>query len=142
MSDHTPTKLTTQVSSQNDTTSEIDTPLDADQCVINLDAYLSQSDKPVNDLSQLFPDAASIVSHYLMLPTPLLLINSRYWQSAVEMLNQVIPANAPAKYLLSYNREQLFGRVSIDNDQQLDFTNGHIGTDRMRIYLYLILARY
>ena len=54
MSDHTPTKLTTQVSSQNDTTSEINTPLDADQCVINLNAYLSQLDKPVNDLSQLF----------------------------------------------------------------------------------------
>lgn len=126
MSDHTSIKLKTQVSSQIDATSEINKPLDANQCAINLNAYLTQSHKSKNDLSQLFPDAASIVSHYLMLPTPLLLINSRYWQSAIEMVHQVIPSNTSTKCLLSYNREYLFGRVSIDNDQQLEFTNGQL----------------
>lgn len=133
MSDHTPTKLAPQVSSQIDTTSEINKPLDATQCSVNLDAYIKKSQASTTGLSQLFPDAASIVSNYLKLPTPLLLINSRYWQSAVEMLEEVIPSTVSAKYLLSYNRENLFGRVSIGNDKQLNFSEGQLAQSNKNI---------
>lgn len=102
-------------------------PLSVQQCTTHFDHYLSQYTKPnYSELSLLFPDAVSIISHYLQLPTPLLLINSRHWLSAKQLLKQVIPANLPRQYLLSYNQEALFGRLSLLNDGQLTFTDGQL----------------
>jgi len=126
LSDHTPTKLITKVSSHIDKTLKLDEPLNAAQCSVNFDAYITQPQLSGLSLPELFPDAVSIISHYLALPTPLLLINSRYWESAVETLKQTIPSDASVKYLLSYNREQLFGRISIKENKELDFTSGHL----------------
>ena len=126
MSDHTPTELTMQVSSQFDDILDIK-PLNAAQCTTYFDAYLKQYATAQRvKYSQLFPDVVSTVSHYLMLPTPLLLINSRYWQSAVEILTQIIPSELSPQFLLSYNRETLFGRISTLNEQQLDFSHGQL----------------
>jgi len=125
LSDHTPITLA-PVSSQIDTTLTIPS-LDASQCSTNLDVYANAStNAPITGLSQLFPDTAAVVSSYLKLPTPLLLINSRYWQNAIEIIEEVIPSTIAAKYLLSYNRESLFGRVSVGSDQQINFVNGQL----------------
>ena len=126
LSDHTPTQLSPKVSSHIDTTFKLDEPLNAAQCSVNFDAYIAQSQVSALSLSELFPDTVSIISHYLALPAPLLLINSRYWESAVEILKQTVPSDSSAKYLLSYNREQLFGRISLKESTELDFTSGHL----------------
>lgn len=128
MSDHTPINTTIQVSSHADNTLNTKKPLTAVQCTTYFETYLAQYETPqVTEFYKLFPNATSIVSHYLLLPTPLLLINSPYWQSATEVLSQIFPPELSSQYLLSYNKEQLFGRISIKNDQQLDFVSGHLG---------------
>lgn len=88
-------------------------PLTAMQCTSDFSGYIEQysaSDQPA--FSQLFPNATAIVSKYLKLPIPLLLVNSRYWLNAKQVLKELIPSELPADYLLSYNQESLFGRVS------------------------------
>ena len=100
-------------------------PLTVKQCTAHFDQYLTQYRKPDDsELSFLFPDAVSIVSRYLKLPTPLLLINSRHWLSAQQLLEQTISKNVPTKYLLSYNQESLFGRLSLMDNKQIEFNDG------------------
>ena len=82
--------------------------LTTQQCTTDFSQYLVNYNKPSNpELTLLFPDAASIISHYFQLPTPLLVINSRHWLSAEQLLKQVIPSSLPTNYLLSYNQENL-----------------------------------
>jgi len=102
-------------------------PLMMQQCTTHFENYLSQY-QPTSDsqLAQIFPEAVSIIRHYLQLPTPLLLVNSRYWLSAKQLLKEVIAVNPAATYLLSYNQENLFGRVSQAQDGQLSFIDGHL----------------
>ncbi len=114
-------------SSKNDQISEQISPLTAQQCTTHFEAYLKQYKEIEKDeLAELFPDAVSIVSHYLKLPTPLLLINSRHWLSAEQLLKQVIPDTYPTQYLLSFNQETLFGRISLMNDGELNFADGQL----------------
>lgn len=114
-------------SSKNDQISEQISPLTAQQCTTHFEAYLKQYKEIEKDeLAELFPDAVSIVSHYLKLPTPLLLINSRHWLSAEQLLKQVIPNTYPTQYLLSFNQETLFGRISLMNDSELNFADGQL----------------
>ena len=114
-------------SSKNDQISEQISPLTAQQCTTHFEAYLKQYKEIEKDeLAELFPDAVSIVSHYLKLPTPLLLINSRHWLSAEQLLKQVIPNTYPTQYLLSFNQETLFGRISLMNDGELNFADGQL----------------
>ena len=114
-------------SSKNDQISEQISPLTAQQCTTHFEAYLKQYNEIEKDeLAELFPDAVSIVSHYLKLPTPLLLINSRHWLSAEQLLKQVIPDTYPTQYLLSFNQETLFGRISLMNDGELNFADGQL----------------
>lgn len=127
MSDHTTINTTIQESRDTDNTLNNKKSLTAVQCTTYFETYLAQYEtSQATEFSQLFTNATSIVSHYLMLPTPLLLINSPYWQSATEILSQIFPPELSPQYLLSYNKEQLFGRISIKNDQQLDFVSGHL----------------
>ena|GEM_PF-2885071 len=127
LTNNTSSLTSTGASSNKNHMSEQTIPLTALQCTTNFEHYLSQYKKPKSgELSQLFPDAVSIVSHYLQLPTPLLLINSRHWLSAEQMLKQVIPTALSAHYLLSYNQERLFGRLSLINNDQLDFADGQL----------------
>ena len=114
-------------SSKNDQISEQISPLTAQQCTTHFEAYLKQYKEIEKDeLAELFPDAVSIVAHYLKLPTPLLLINSRHWLSAEQLLKQVIPDTYPTQYLLSFNQETLFGRISLMNDGELNFADGQL----------------
>ena len=107
--------------------SEKTIPLTAQQCTTHFEQYLAAYQKPKSaELALLFPDAVSVVSRYLKLPTPLLLVNSRHWLSAQKMLEQTIADTLPTGYLLSYNQESLFGRLSLENDGQLDFTDGYL----------------
>jgi len=116
-----------QVSSTIDPISEKIIPLTAAQCTTHFGQFLTQYQKPKNaELSLLFPDAVSVVSRYLKLSTQLLLINSRHWLTAKLMLEQTIEQTLPTGYLLSYNQESLFGRLSLGNDEQLSFSTGQL----------------
>lgn len=115
------------VSSTTDLINEKSIPLPAEQCTTHFEQYLTQYQKPKNaELSLLFPDAVSVVSRYLKLPTQLLLINSRHWLTAQLMLEQTIAQTLSTGYLLSYNQESLFGRLSLGNDEQLNFATGQL----------------
>lgn len=99
-------------------------PLKLKQCTTHFEDYLAKYKTPIeSELTLLFPGAVPIISHFLKLPTPLLLINSRHWLSAKQLLKQVIPS-AATQYCLSYNQESLFGRISLNKDSKLDFTDG------------------
>jgi Lon-like ATP-dependent protease len=112
-------------SSNNNPDIEQTIPLQAIECTTHFDQFLSGYQPPKHaELSVLFSDAVSIVTRYLKLPTPLLLINSRHWLSAEQMLQQIIPDHLATGYLLSYNQETLFGRLSLLSDQQLNFADG------------------
>ena len=103
--------------------------LTTQQCTTDFSQYLVNYNKPSRpELTLLFPDAVSIISHYFQLPTPLLIINSRQWLSAKQLIKQVIPSSLPTNYLLSYNQESLFGRLSLLNNGQLQFVDGQIDT--------------
>ncbi|TEW55385.1 ATP-dependent protease [Psychromonas sp. RZ22] len=106
-------------------------PLTTQQCAPNFDNYLesylqNDSTSEFNESALLFPDAISIVTHYLKLPTQLLLVNSRYWAAATQMLQQIIPSTLSSKYLLSYNQETLFGRLSVINEAELKLADGEL----------------
>lgn len=118
---HSAINISSNIASQR----EQQTSLTVTQCTPHFEQYLTQSETSLEaEFTQLFPDAVSIVSRYLQLPAPLLLINSRYWQSAKQMLEQIIPEALPSKYLLSYNQENLFGRLSVINEEKLQFSTG------------------
>ena len=119
--------ISSDASSATDPIIEKTIPLTVQQCTTHFDQYLTQYQKPEKaELSLLFPDAVSVVSRYLKLPTQLLLINSRHWLSAKQLLEQTIAPTLPTSYLLSYNQESLFGRLSLGNDGQLNFADGHL----------------
>lgn len=120
-----PTTSTNDSSLKSD--SAIRVALTAQQCTTTFTNYLTHYSKPETpELPLLFPDAVSIARHYLKLPTPLLLVNSRHWLSAKQMLKQVFAQSITANYLLSYNQESLFGRISLANDGHLDFSDGQL----------------
>ena len=123
MSDNTPFITKADPSSTYDTVNS----LNALECTANFDEYLTLYNKPdIGELSLLFPNAVSTISHFLKLPSPLLFINSRYWKSAKEILSEVIPKSTQTNFLLSYNRESLFGRISLTNNGQPIFTEGQL----------------
>ncbi|WP_409439442.1 AAA family ATPase [Psychromonas sp. GE-S-Ul-11] len=100
-------------------------PLSVSQCSTDFSEYIKQySPSKGLSFSQLFPNATAIVSKYLKLPTPLLLVNSRYWLNAQQVLKEVIPSDLPADYLLSYNQESLFGRLSLTGNDDLTLSEG------------------
>lgn len=102
-------------------------PLTKKMCTTNFEPFISENKRTLHsELSQLFPEAVSIISHYLKLPMPLLFINSRHWQSAQQLLQQIIPSSTASCYLLSYNKESLFGRLSQAEGQTLKITEGQL----------------
>jgi len=114
-------------SSKKDQMREQIPPLSAQQCTTHFESYLNQyKEIEKGQLIELFSDAVSIVSHFIKLPTPLLLINSRHWLSAEQLLKQVLPDTYSTQYLLSFNQETLFGRISLMNDGELNFTDGQL----------------
>ena len=127
MSDNTPLSITTNNSSIQPLIREKISTLDHLACTTNFSDYLIKYVKhETGELSQLFPDAVPVISRFLKLSPPLLLINSRYWQTAKQLLNQVIPSTTPVNFLLNYNKESLFGRISTANEQQLIVTDGQL----------------
>jgi Lon-like ATP-dependent protease len=127
LSDNIPLLPASNTSSKIEAIREKIQPLNSLQCTTDFAHYLAHYSSPkIGELTQLFPDAVSIVKHYLMLPTPLLLINSRYWQSAKQMISQIVPEHLATTYLLSYNKEDLFGRISVLNDGSLAFSEGQL----------------
>ena len=127
MTDNISPSTFTDASSLNENIVEKTIPLSVAQCTTHFNQYLNQYQHHGKaELALLFPDAVSIVYRYLKLPTPLLLINSRHWLSAEQMLKQTIPSHLAAGYLLSYNQESLFGRLSLTNDHLLHFENGEL----------------
>jgi Lon-like ATP-dependent protease len=123
--DNNSPSTTNNASSNNNPNIEQIPPLQAQECTTHFNTLLSCYSSPkISELSVLFSDAVSIVTRYLKLPTPLLLINSRHWLSAEQLLQQIIPENVATSYLLSYNQETLFGRLSLMPDQQLHFADG------------------
>ena len=129
MTDNNHPSILNDASSNNNPNIEQTIALQAIECTTHFDKFLNKYQSPTNaELSILFSDAVSIITRYLKLPTPLLLINSRHWLSAQQMLQQIIPDNLATGYLLSYNQETLFGRLSLMPDQQLHFADGQLKT--------------
>lgn len=101
--------------------------LTARQCQPNFEDYLQQYSKPQQaELSVLFETAVSVIQSYLQLPTPLLLVNSNHWLSAKQLFKQVLPEQQYKQYLLNYDQETLFGRLSVDTQGQLIFKEGEL----------------
>jgi len=99
-------------------------PLSVLQCGNDFSEYIKQySPSKVLAFSQLFPNATAIISRYLKLPTSLLLVNSRFWLNAEQVLKEAIPNELPSDYLLSYNQESLFGRLSVSG-HEISYSEG------------------
>ncbi|MEL0628594.1 AAA family ATPase [Psychromonas aquatilis] len=102
-------------------------PLIKQQCTSDfapLIAAYKKTQEP--ELLTLFPEAVAIIDHYLKLPTSLLLINSRHWQSAQKLLQQIMPEPSNSAYLLSYDKESLFGRISEAQNHTLSIQEGEL----------------
>ncbi|WP_413693294.1 AAA family ATPase [Psychromonas sp. KJ10-2] len=105
------------------------TPLSISQCTPAFTGYIEQYVAPSElAFSPLFTNATAIIEKYLKLPVPLLLVNSRYWLNAQQVLKEVIPNDLPVDYLLSYNQESLFGRASLNADDTLHLSQGLLNT--------------
>ncbi|MEG3753541.1 AAA family ATPase [Psychromonas arctica] len=99
-------------------------PLSVLQCGNDFSEYIKlYSPSKVLAFSQLFPNATAIISRYLKLPTSLLLVNSRFWLNAEQVLKEAIPNELPSDYLLSYNQESLFGRLSVSG-HEISYSEG------------------
>ena len=129
MSDTITSSMNNNVTNQLSSFNEGMATLKLEQCQSDFNHYISNYKANENiTYSSLYPDATAIIKHYFALPTSLLIINSRQWLSATETVKEIIPSFLPAEYLLSYNKASLFGRLSIAENGQLQFSEGLLAT--------------
>lgn len=103
------------------------TPLDSKACQPQFEQFLNDYQQPqIAELSLLFENAVSVINSFLKLPTHLLLVNSDHWLSAKQLFKQILPAESYCQYLLNYDQETLFGRLSLDNQGLLLFKEGQL----------------
>jgi len=107
------------------------------QCHVDFRALISSPfdfEKEL-DISALFPHASPVINRYFKLNTPLLLVNTLEWETAVEVIEQVKPATTKVTSLLNYNQQDLFGRVEIDAEKQIQYRQGLLQQSDHAVFL-------
>lgn len=96
------------------------------QCTTDFSSQLSRSAAPDVNWTTMFSITSERLKHFFQLPQSLLLLNAQYWHAAKDLTEACNDPNRPFVALQNYDQETLFGRVNLQNGEQVSAQLGVI----------------